>query len=197
MHTSFFTKRLLIYLNKYGIYGIIRIPFSCKNFILNEITTIWWKIFLGNLGKGSKVYWGVWFHKPSSIFIGENCLINNYVSFSSENSDSFVQIGNNVHINRKVNIDYSGNITIKNNSLIFEETVIFTHSHGYNPHSKPNYSPLVIENDVWIGSRCLILSSVNLIQNNSIIGAGTLLTKDVTNNVIVAGNPSKVIKCIG
>ena len=53
--------------------------------------------------------------------------------------------------------------------------------------------PIVIENDVFIGAQSIILKGVT-IGANSIIGAGSVVTKNISPNVIAAGNPCKVIK---
>ena len=52
-----------------------------------------------------------------------------------------------------------------------------------------------IENNVWIGSDCTILPGVT-IDDGAIIGAGSVVTKSVNKNVIVAGNPAKIIRKI-
>jgi acetyltransferase-like isoleucine patch superfamily enzyme len=53
--------------------------------------------------------------------------------------------------------------------------------------------PIIIEENVWIGANAVILPGVK-IGKNSIIGAGAIVTKDVPPNVVVAGNPAKIIK---
>lgn len=58
---------------------------------------------------------------------------------------------------------------------------------------KINISPVRIGNNVWIGVRVIILKGIN-IGDNSIIGAGSVVTKNVPNNSIVVGNPAKVIR---
>ena len=55
------------------------------------------------------------------------------------------------------------------------------------------YAPVEIGNDVWIGSRVIILPGLK-IGEGSIIGAGSVVTKDVMPYSIVAGNPAKLIK---
>ena len=53
--------------------------------------------------------------------------------------------------------------------------------------------PIIIEDDVWIGARCMILKGVR-IGSRSIIAAGSVVTKSIPSNVIAGGNPCKVIK---
>lgn len=61
-------------------------------------------------------------------------------------------------------------------------------SHSYNTVEKT-----IIENDVWIGSNCLIKSGVK-IKNGAVIGMGSVVTKDIGSYEIWAGNPAKKIK---
>lgn len=55
-------------------------------------------------------------------------------------------------------------------------------------------SRLIIGNDVWIGSRAIILGKCKSIGHGAVIGAGTVVTKDVPDYAVVAGNPAKIIK---
>lgn len=52
---------------------------------------------------------------------------------------------------------------------------------------------IVIENDVWIGSKSIIMSGVQ-ISSGAVVGAGSVVTKDVSPYSIVAGNPARVVK---
>lgn len=65
---------------------------------------------------------------------------------------------------------------------------------GYVKNDKLNRPRLKIGNDVWIGQNALILPSCNYIGNGAIIGAGSVVTKNVESYSIVAGNPAKLIK---
>lgn len=58
--------------------------------------------------------------------------------------------------------------------------------YGYN---------IFIGKNVWIGGNCCILPGIT-IKDNAVIGAGSVVTKDVPANVVVAGNPAKIIKTI-
>jgi acetyltransferase-like isoleucine patch superfamily enzyme len=65
---------------------------------------------------------------------------------------------------------------------------------GYVNKDMLKRPPLNIGHDVWIGSSSIILPSVKNIGNGSIIGAGSIVTKDVPPYAVVAGNPAKLIK---
>ena len=105
-------------------------------------------------------------------------------------------IGINSQVNMGVHLDFTGNLTIGENVVISDYVIIETHSHGYDPHSKPIASELTIEDNVWIGVRSIILSQVTYIGKGSIIAAGSVLTKNVEPNTIVGGNPARLIKKI-
>jgi acetyltransferase-like isoleucine patch superfamily enzyme len=58
------------------------------------------------------------------------------------------------------------------------------------PHT---YKKITIEDDVWIGANVTVLKGIN-IGTGAVVAAGSVVTKDVPNFAIVAGNPAKVIK---
>jgi len=76
---------------------------------------------------------------------------------------------------------------------------ILDHDHAYEIQDEQliltgyKVKPVTIGNNVWIGDKCTILRGVN-IGNNVIIGAHTLVNKDVPDNSMVAGIPFKVIR---
>lgn len=87
-------------------------------------------------------------------------------------------------------------ITIGDNCIFGWECQIFSgDGHPiYQEESIINKDvPVVIEDNVWVGSRALILKGVR-VGKGSIVAAGAVVTKDVPQNCIVAGNPAKVVK---
>jgi len=132
--------------------------------------------------------------------IGENCIFAHDIQFIIPHSFSRANlaIGNFVEIGPSVIIDYTGGVVIKDHVWISEEVMIFTHDHIVNTKQlKKNQnikaSPLVIEEDSWIGTRSIILPNVQRIGKGAIIGAGSIVTQDVDDYLIVAGNPVRVI----
>ena len=117
-----------------------------------------------------------------------------------------IKTGKKVLLARNVDIDYTGNITIGNGVGILEGVKILTHGHDYLmmkkekdilPFSRRAYlTPLVIADGVTIGSHSIIMPGVHYIGKNSFISAGSVVTKRVPDNVIVAGNPAIVVGSI-
>ena len=84
-------------------------------------------------------------------------------------------------------------IRVGNNvSMSFKNTII-TSSHDVNDFNTVIGKPITIGDNVWITTNCTILGGVT-IGDNTIIGAGSVVTKDIPANVFAAGNPCRVIK---
>ncbi|WP_417740054.1 acyltransferase [Rosistilla oblonga] len=99
-----------------------------------------------------------------------------------------------MEIGRQTILDFSGDLTIEEGALVSEGAIIYTHDHGYDPRSKPTSTPLVIKRNCWIGSRAIVLPSVNYIGENAIIGSGAVVTKDVPDGNIYVAGPGRLLK---
>jgi virginiamycin A acetyltransferase len=84
----------------------------------------------------------------------------------------------------------------RNHPMEFKSTHAFFYNHqmGIVPENKVDYIPLQIGHDVWIGYGAIILPSVTSIGTGSVVGAGSVVTKDVPPYAIVGGNPAKIIR---
>lgn len=112
---------------------------------------------------------------------------------------SRIELGDEVFLNHDVTLQDMAEITIGNNVNIAPRTGIFTE---FCPKEKElrrkkiRYAkPVVIEDGVWLGGNVTVWGGVT-IGKNSIIGAGSVVTADIPENVIAVGNPAKVIKKI-
>ncbi len=112
-----------------------------------------------------------------------------------------VKIGKYVYIGQGVQMDslYPALITIEDYVSIGVGSMIFAHSQpGYSIEIKKKYyptraAPVTIKRDAWIAPGAIILCGVT-IGENSVIGAGSVVTRDVEPYTCVAGNPAEVIK---
>lgn len=108
-----------------------------------------------------------------------------------------ITIGKNVFFNTGCSFQDRGGIRIGDGSLIGMNVTIATLNHGLSIETRNvTYpSPVVIGENVWIGSSATILPGVT-IGDNAVVAAGAVVAKDVPKNTVVAGVPAKVIKKI-
>lgn len=108
-------------------------------------------------------------------------------------------LGNNVSIWPMTYIEASGGVTIGSDVSIAHGVTIMSEEHEYADHDLPikdqgkRFAPVVIEDNVWIGAKAVILSGVT-VHTGAIIGAGAVVTKDIPENAVAAGVPARVIK---
>ncbi len=111
-----------------------------------------------------------------------------------------VQIGDNVLIGRNCRFYGGSGIQIGNDVMIGNDVSLISIDHAFADTKKPmnkqglriEKKPLIIRNDVLIGDKAVILKKVQ-IGRGAIVGAGSVVTKDVPPFAIVGGNPAKVI----
>jgi acetyltransferase-like isoleucine patch superfamily enzyme len=123
--------------------------------------------------------------------------------FDGQNYEPSITIGSNVSINSDCHIGAINQIVIGNGVLIGSKVLITDHSHGrtnFDSLSEPpvkrmlfSKGPVLIEDNVWIGEGVAILPGVQ-IGRNAIIGANSVVVRDVPENAVVAGNPACVIR---
>ena len=110
---------------------------------------------------------------------------------------SHITVGENFYANTGCIMLDVGKITIGKNVLFGPNVAIYTAGHPIYPDSRNSgyeYGiPVTIGDNVWIGGSCVILPGVK-IGNNAVIGAGSVVTKDIPDNVCAAGNPCRVIR---
>lgn len=162
--------------------------------IYEKLSSAFWRYNLGESGSKLLVQKGTVIRFSKNISVGNNVSIGRYVNVFTEFSDSRLSIGNNSQINKNVELDFSGDLVIGDNVVISENSTIMSHDHGLDPKSKPVKVKKTIGSNVWIGARTIVLSQVKIIGENSIIASGSVVTKDVRANVIVGGNPAKIIR---
>lgn len=116
-----------------------------------------------------------------NINIGRNCKINADVLM---NGRSGITIGDNVTISHGVKIVSAG----------------YDINHWISTGERKHFNdrPINIGNNCWIGTNAIILPGVNISGEYVVIGAGSVVTKNITESkVIVAGNPAKIVKRLG
>lgn len=123
--------------------------------------------------------------------IGKNSSIPLLLALKSNNN---LKIGN-YSIIETYKIDLREKIIIGNKVIINKGSVILRQSHDLNSSVfKTIGKELIIEDYVWITTNTIITPSCNKIKNSAVIATGSVVVKDVEENVVVGGNPAKVIK---
>ena len=110
-----------------------------------------------------------------------------------------IEVGENFFANYNLIILDVGKVVIGDNAQIAPNVAIYTAGHPIHPDSRNSgyeYGiPITIGDNVWIGGSTCIMPGVN-IGNNVVIGGGSVVVRDIPDNVIAAGNPCKVIRTI-
>ena len=126
---------------------------------------------------------------------GEDLIVKSHCYFGN---GSRLSIGNRSQLGQ--NSRLNGTISIGADVLMGPDVVIMATSHAYKNLDLPiicqgeaTENPVVIGDDVWIGTRVVILPGVK-IGSHSIIGAGAIVTKSFPDYAMIGGNPAKLIK---
>lgn len=110
-----------------------------------------------------------------------------------------ITIGDNFYSNHNLTVLDCQEVIIGNNVFIGPNCGIYTAGHPIDKEQRNmglEYAKKIhIGNDVWIGGNVCILPGV-IIGDNVVIGAGSVVTKDIPSNVIAYGNPCRVVKNI-
>ena len=142
------------------------------------------------------------YHTPDEInelmseLVGEPVEIGLFPPFYTDCGKN-LHFGKDVFINAGCKFQDQGGIWIGSGALIGHNTVIATLNHGCLPQERHDLipKPVHIGKNVWIGSNSTILPGVT-IGDNAIIGAGSVVTKDIPENMIAVGCPARVIRSI-
>lgn len=201
-------------------YKLFRIQPKLRTVFYRNWNKLYFKLIGITFGKNMQIYDKIYISGQGRIKIGDNFRflsgdglnplarnIRGLMFVPNENSK--IVIGDNVGISA-CSIRAGVSITIGNNVNIGADCLIIdtdAHPHDYMKRRR-NYkakvglakyleeipsAPIIIEDDVWIGTRCQILKGVH-IGARSIIAAGSIVTKDIPEDCVAAGIPARVIK---
>ena len=127
--------------------------------------------------------------------IGDDCYIE--LPFHANWGGKKVHFGNGVYANFNLTMVDDCDIFVGNNVMFGPNVTVSAGTHPIHPELRSKQAqyniPIHIGNNVWIGANSVILPGVN-IGDNSVIGAGSIVTKDIPSNVIAVGNPCRVLR---
>jgi acetyltransferase-like isoleucine patch superfamily enzyme len=134
------------------------------------------KIICKEFGKGSYIDYGVFIRYPWKVKIGRQVIINQECR---------------LYPSQKVKDVY---IEIQNNVVISPQVIFFSAGHDYNQLSLPDIAAsIIVEENAWIGGNSIILPGVT-IGKGAVVGAGSVVTKNIAPWSVVTGNPARDIK---
>lgn len=204
----------IIYFTLSPILKMVNIVYNSKThekvvLLLNYIYTLWIQYDFNSIGEGSLVFSSIYLKGGKHITIGNHTIINKnavitaWEKYYEQKLSPQIIIGNNCKFGEYLHLTCSNKITIGDNLLTGRWVTITDNSHGKlsekslieAPAVREIYSkgPIIIGNNVWIGDKATILPGVR-IGNGVVIAANSVVTKDVPENSLAAGNPAKIIK---
>lgn len=168
--------------------------------------TSWYYKQFDHIGRGSRVWYPCVTNRNTraSMTIGEESQILQNSRIWCYEQDGFpkpkIRIGNHCYLGFHLSILAGADVTIDDWVLMASDILITTESHGMNPESDIAYmdqpltvAPVHIKSGCWIGEKVVIMPGVT-IGEKCIVGAGSIVTKDIPDYCIAVGNPAKIIK---
>lgn len=145
------------------------------------------------------------FYPGSNVRIGRNCTfrslhrsnligINHPCILSTFRSQAELHVGDNCGFSGTT-IGVFCKVVLGNNVRCGANTVISDGDWHQDDSRSGDPAPVIIHDNVWLGLNAIVLKGVT-IGENSVIGAGSVVTKDIPANVIAAGNPCRVVRSI-
>lgn len=162
----------------------------------------WYKIKGMKISFSSSMPINTTIENYNSINIGKHCNFDKRTilrAFNDKKIKSNIIIGDNFCGLNDLKILSYGTVKIGDNVSCAGNVFITSENHGLNPltesfnDNKLEHADVTIGDGVWIGEKVIILPGVN-IGKKSIIGAGSVVTKDIPEYSIAVGNPARVIK---
>lgn len=130
--------------------------------------------------------------------VGEGCYIE--PPFYSNWGGKHVFFGDHVYANFHLTMTDDGNIYIGNHVMIGPNVTMSSAGHPIEPHLRKREmqfnADVHVGNNVWIGAGAILLPGVT-IGDDTVIGAGSIVTKDIPSGVVAVGNPCRILREIG
>lgn len=129
--------------------------------------------------------------------VGEDCYVE--LPLRANWGGRHVHFGNGVYANSNLTLVDDGEIYVGDHVMMGPNVIICTATHPISPelrYKQAQYNlPVHIEENVWLGGGVFVMPGVT-IGKNAVIGAGSVVTKDIPANVVAAGNPCRVMRKI-
>lgn len=179
---------------------IFNLPNHFRAFVW-RIRTLYFRFFLGKIGKNSILCGEIKLKNPEAIFIEDNVVVNPYAWIYCVNEKESIvrikkgtQIGHRFHCVSEKGVGIGEDVLIADNVFISDcnHGIEVEHSLSFLEQKTTSKRNIEIGNGTWIGENVAIIGAN--IGKKCVIGANAVVTHDVDDYCIVAGNPAKVIK---
>lgn len=138
--------------------------------LTDEYNRLVGELFMGNIGDGSRVMPPLTVVRAKSVSIGRNVVVMNNALFMA-----------------------AGGITIEDDVRVAANVQLISNNHDLYDRDVLTCKPVRLKRNCWIGAGASILPGVT-VGENAVVGAGSVVTKDVEPNTVVAGNPARLIR---
>jgi acetyltransferase-like isoleucine patch superfamily enzyme len=178
-----------------------------------------YRAVLGSIGPACLIEEDVRFHVPQRIFLGRRVFIGQYAYLDAGCSDSFIRLGNDVHvarfavlrsgergitvhdnvgINARSFLDGNGGVEIGPNTLLSPGVQCISGNHVFDDPEMPvryqgtAYGKVTVGEDCWLGTNVVVLPGVT-IGRGAVIGAGAVVTRDIPAFAVALGVPAHIV----
>lgn len=150
------------------------------------------------LGRGARIDPRAFVARGGAVVLGDGSIVRSGALLLP--SGGAISVGHGTTINQYVVINGGGGVKVGSECMIAAFTAIYSMNHVFSDKDKSIRSQglstkggVVIDDDVWIGAHCCVLDGVR-IGRGSVVAAGSIVTKDVPEYSVVAGNPARILR---
>jgi len=180
-------------------------PHDAVKLIFTILKSFWYRIKyekilkIATFGKRFRVKGKLIIKGPGRVIIGDDVVCDDRVTPYTHSPEAVIRIGNRVFLNG-TRFGSAQSITVGSECILADCRIMDTDFHSLSRYRHTDdapviVSPVYISDNVWIAGQTAILKGVT-IGKNSVVGFGSVIVSSVPENVVVAGNPAKIIKNI-
>lgn len=177
---------------QYALDALRNDPFEFARLFHVAFATYYARFIKRTVGPNTTVERGVRFVNPSNISIGANSWLKEYC-YLRAGVNGYIRVGERIAFNSFVTISGHGGVEIGDDTQLGPGATLTTTGHDYRAGLQASFSKITLGKRVWVGARAIILPGVT-IGDNTVIGAGALVNKDLPANCVAVGVPARIIK---